>query len=119
VGQLPLISLPRSALVVLRKLKVVDLAVSHLRSAHSVWSWEATEQTANPTGARRSRPRWSRTGYSITRSACASMDGGIVSPNTLAVLRFIASSNLVGCSTGRSAGFAPLSSLSTKYAARR
>lgn len=33
--------------------------------------------------------------------------------------RLIASSNLVGCSTGRSAGLAPLSILSTKTAARR
>ena len=34
---------------------------------------------------------------------------GMVSPGALAVLRLISSSNLVGCSTGRSAGLAPLS----------
>ena len=31
----------------------------------------------------------------------------MVSPRTLAVLRLMTSSNLVGCSTGRSAGFSP------------
>src|SRR4029450_1043760 len=54
--------------------------------------------------------------YSMTWSARPSTDGGIVRPRTLAVLRLITSSNLVGCSTGRSAGFAPLRILSTKYA---
>ena len=51
--------------------------------------------------------------YSITWSARPSTDGGIVSPNALAVLRLITNSNLVGCSTGRSAGLAPLRILST------
>src|SRR5262249_8321938 len=57
--------------------------------------------------------------YSITWSARASSDGGIVRPRALAVLRLITSSNLVGCSTGRSAGFAPLRILSTNTATRR
>src|SRR5215207_176098 len=39
--------------------------------------------------------------------ARASRVGGIVTPSALAVLRLITSSNLVGCSTGRSDGFAP------------
>jgi hypothetical protein len=51
--------------------------------------------------------------YSITLSARARMLSGIVTPSNLVVLRFIASSNFVGCSTGRSAGLAPLSILST------
>src|SRR5262249_24825325 len=50
---------------------------------------------------------------SMTSSARARMDGGIVSPNALAVLRLITSSNRVGCWTGRSAGLAPLRILST------
>ena len=37
---------------------------------------------------------------------------GTVNPSAFAVLRFRTSFNLVGCSTGRSAGFAPLSILS-------
>ncbi len=45
-------------------------------------------------------------------SARIRSDCGIVRPRALAVLRLMTSSNLVGCSTGRSAGFAPLKILS-------
>src|SRR5262249_53786294 len=67
--------------------------------------------------ARRERPRRRRAAnerdelaslHSITSSAMASTPGGIVRPSAFAVLRLITSSNLVGCTTGRSAGFAPL-----------
>jgi len=51
--------------------------------------------------------------YCMSSSACRSIDGGIVSPRAFAVLRLITSSNLVGCSTGSSAGLAPLRILST------
>lgn len=51
--------------------------------------------------------------YWITSSARASTAGGIVRPSALAVLRLITNSNFVGCSMGRSAGFAPLRILST------
>jgi hypothetical protein len=54
--------------------------------------------------------------YSITSSARASTDGGILRPSALAVVRLITSSNLVGCSTGMSAGLVPRSILSTKSA---
>jgi MFS family permease len=57
--------------------------------------------------------------YSITSSACTSIDGGTVRPSALAVLRLTARSNLVGCSTGISPGFAPRKILSTCSAARR
>ena len=50
--------------------------------------------------------------YSITSSARATRFGGISSPRALAVLRLIVSSNLDGCSTGKSAGLAPLKILS-------
>lgn len=60
-----------------------------------------------------------RTCHSITRSARSMTDRATVSPSTLAVLRFTTSSNLVGCSTGRSPGLAPFSILSTKIAALR
>jgi hypothetical protein len=46
--------------------------------------------------------------YSITSSAVARNVIGGSKPNALAVLRLIASSNLVGCSIGRSVGLAPL-----------
>ena len=57
--------------------------------------------------------------HSITSSARPSTDGGTSTLSALAVLRFTTSSNLVGCSTGNSPGFAPLKILSTKAAARR
>ena len=46
--------------------------------------------------------------HSITSSARASSVFGIATPSALAVLRLTTSSNLVGCSTGISAGFSPL-----------
>jgi hypothetical protein len=42
--------------------------------------------------------------YSITSSARASRVGGTVRPSACAVIRFTTRSNLVGCSTGISAG---------------
>src|SRR5882762_4075115 len=42
--------------------------------------------------------------YWITSSARTSREGGIVIPSALAVLRLMTSSNVVACSTGRSAG---------------
>src|SRR5258706_11409009 len=51
--------------------------------------------------------------YSITSSARRSNEVGTERPSALAVLRLITSSNLVGCSTGRSEGLAPLRILST------
>src|SRR5262245_46426027 len=78
---------------------------------------------ARPLRARRQRPRGRRAAeqrderaafHSITSSARASSDGGIVSPSAFAVLRLMISSKIVGCSIGRSAGFAPLRIRSTK-----
>src|SRR5262249_4698053 len=57
--------------------------------------------------------------HSITSSARRRNDSGIVRPSTLAAVTFRTRSNLVGCSTGRSAGFAPRRILSTRPAARR
>ena len=51
--------------------------------------------------------------HSITLSAQIRIDCGIVRPSAFAVFRFTTSSNFVGCSTGRSPGFAPLRILST------
>src|SRR6516225_1838191 len=58
-------------------------------------------------------------GHSITSSARASSAGGNSRPSAFAVVRLIARSNLVGCSTGMSAGFAPRKILSTNSPARR
>src|SRR6476661_4389292 len=57
--------------------------------------------------------------HSITSSARPSSVGGISSPRALAVLRLITSSKWIGCSTGRSAGWAPFRILSTYTAALR
>ena len=46
--------------------------------------------------------------HSISSSARASRDGGTVRPNIRAVWALMTSSNPVGCTTGRSAGRAPL-----------
>jgi len=61
-------------------------------------------------------PRWTpkRRSYPITSSARASSVGGKSRPSVLAVPRLTTRSNLVGCSTGRSAGLAPLRIRSTK-----
>jgi hypothetical protein len=53
------------------------------------------------------------TRYWMTWSARCRSVSGIVKPSALAVLRLINSSNLVGCSTGRSLGFAPFKIRST------
>src|SRR5712691_6908201 len=51
--------------------------------------------------------------YSMTSSICASSDGEGVRPRACAVFILSTTWNLVGCSTGRLAGFAPLMILST------
>src|SRR5215813_8119729 len=51
--------------------------------------------------------------HSITLSAHIKTFEGIATPSLLAVFRLITSSNFVGCSTGKSAGLAPLRILST------
>src|SRR5262245_54261055 len=48
-------------------------------------------------------------GYSITSSAVASNLSGTVRPSILAVEALMTSSNLLDCTTGKSAGLAPLS----------
>src|SRR5262249_56026610 len=60
-----------------------------------------------------------RGGYSMTWSARSRSDGGIVRPRAFAVLRLMTSSNLVGCSIGRSDGLAPLRMRTTNIAALR
>src|SRR5262245_8775546 len=57
--------------------------------------------------------------HSITSSATNRMSRLIVSPTSLAAFTLMTSSNFVGRSTGKSAGFAPLSILSTYVAVRR
>src|SRR5215813_3923006 len=75
-------------------------------------------QTSGLLRARRERPRHRRAAeqrdelaaaaHSITSSASCCNCRGTLRPRAFAVLRLITSSNLVGCSTGRSAGLSPL-----------
>jgi hypothetical protein len=51
--------------------------------------------------------------HRITSSAWKRTEGGMVRPSAWAVLRLMTSSNVVGCSTGRSAGMVPFKILST------
>ena len=55
-------------------------------------------------------------GYSISLSARSNNAEGTVTPIALAVLRLIASSHFVGCSTGRSAGIVPRNRLAANRA---
>jgi hypothetical protein len=57
--------------------------------------------------------------HRTTSSARASSDCGIASPSAFAVLRLTTKSNFLGCSTGRSAGFAPFRILPTRRAVCR
>src|SRR6516164_2488629 len=84
--------------------------------------------TAGILRARCLRPQSSRTTderdkfappHSITSSAVARSVGGTVRPSALALFKLMASSNLTGCSTGRSAGLVPCKILCTYSAARR
>src|SRR5262249_49433283 len=61
-----------------------------------------------PVGALPSSVMNPRPLHSITSSARASRVGGTSMPSARAVCRLITNSNLVGCTTGKSAGFAPL-----------
>jgi hypothetical protein len=57
--------------------------------------------------------------HSIISSARIRNESGMRRPSALAVARLMVRSNLVGCSTGMSAGFVPRRILSTYSAARR
>ena len=51
---------------------------------------------------------WIERSHSMISSALADSPGGTSRPSAFAVFRLITNSNLVGCTTGRSAGFSPL-----------
>ena len=76
-------------------------------------SYEGREHPAKPTAARKSWPRWSSMGYWITSFARCSSISGTISLSAFAAFRLMTRSNVVGCSTGRSPGRAPLRILST------
>src|SRR5262245_60552538 len=76
----------------------------------------STQSRASAARPRRQRPRRRRAAeqrdelaalHSITSLAMASKVFGIARPMALAVLRLMTSSNLVGCTTGKSPAFSP------------
>ena len=119
---------PPTAIVVLGQLQVIPLAVHPdgdvpdagpgvEPGAECPERWVIGRRRAPGEADSRTRRSWPRRSstvfYSMTWSARPSTDGGIVRPSALAVFRLMTSSNFVGCSTGRLAGFAPLRILST------
>ena len=88
----------------------------HGDAPHAVWLLRPRRQRPSRRRAAEQRDEvapFHQLVHSITSSARASSDGGMSRPSDFAVLRLITSSNLVGASTGRSAGFAPRSMRST------
>src|SRR5262245_21863325 len=80
----------------------------HADAPHAPVLLASRYERPRSTRACEQRDEFATGGHSITSSAATSRVGGTVSPNDLAVLRLMNSSNLVGCVTGRSAGWAPL-----------
>jgi hypothetical protein len=118
-GAVASVAVPRLALR-LRLGPTIDLTVQS--SIDAVLSAEAafTSRRASSASPRAAGARWSAARrYSITWSARANTDCGMLSPSALAVFRLMTNSNVVGCSIGRSRGLAPLRILSTYEAARR
>jgi hypothetical protein len=81
-------------------------------------SGQLREKTPMSAGSHADTSRVAGRGYSVTSSARASSVGAMSRPSVFAAFRLMTSSNLTGCSTGRSPGFAPRRILSTNSPAR-
>src|SRR5215471_12464194 len=77
-----------------------DSTTVRAQRCHARWLNSADSGHRLPT----TQPDITGSAYSITSSARARINGGIVRPSALAVLRLMVSLNVVGCSIGRSAG---------------
>src|SRR5262249_18752220 len=104
--------------------QLFETLLQRYRTDQTLWvtlgKWHQHADTAHTLAllrARRDRPRYRRPAeqrdevappHSITSSASCCNCRGALRPRAFAVLRLITSSNLVGCSTGRSAGLSPL-----------
>src|SRR5215472_16835712 len=71
------------------------------------WLCQVLRQRGSACGRKQQTDCEIPTPHSMTSSARARIDGGTVRPSALAVLKLTTSSNIVGCWTGRSAGFTP------------
>src|SRR5262245_311010 len=89
---------------------VVEPPVDEVQFTRTVAHEHGRERS---TGAAAAGVEFLWSGHSMTWSARASSDGGILRPRAFAVLRLTTRSNFVGRSTGRSPAFVPLRILST------
>ena len=110
-------SLPKGSVVRHSKIAPPMTGSGQIRSSDDVRCTTALAPKTDISSARLERPfratatvnnRSKLRSYSITSSAIASTPGGTVRPSDLATLRFSSSSNLANCTTGNSAGRAPL-----------
>jgi|GraSoi2013_115cm_1033766.scaffolds.fasta_scaffold16238_2 hypothetical protein len=90
----------------------------HADAPHALWLLRPRQQRPRGWSAAQQRDELAPF-HSITSSARASSVGGTSMPSAFAAFMLMISSNLVGCSTGRSAGFAPSNILSMVYSAAR
>jgi len=86
----------------------------HADAPHALWLLRPRQQRPRGWSAAQQRDELAPF-HSITSSARASSVGGTSMPSAFAAFMLMISSNLVGCSTGRSAGFAPSNILSMVY----
>jgi hypothetical protein len=98
VGSKPVVTAPQHRRLLRLEQRTLSVAFS------MALSWQ--EETNAPAAKVR---RCNSLVYSITSSARTSRAAGTVTPSALAVLRLMNSSTFVVCSTGKSAGFTPLS----------
>src|SRR5262249_18735610 len=83
-------------------------AREHADTPHSLALLRPCRQRPRRRSAAEQRDELAAPDHSITSSARSRSGSGMVSPIDFAVLRLTNSSNLVGCWTGKSAGFSPL-----------
>src|SRR5262249_25572148 len=106
-------SLQKSSDTRLRFLIVRSQVREYADPPHPLRRPRARRERPRCRGAAQQRDKLAPPHHSITSSARASNVGGISRPSALAVTKLMMRSNLVGCSTGSSAGFAPRRILST------
>src|SRR5262249_49239065 len=82
-------------------------SIEHADAPHSLGLLRARRERPRGRGAAEQRDDLAPP-HSITSSATDSSVGGTVRPSMVAVWALMTNSNLVDCSTGRSAGLAPL-----------
>src|SRR5437016_5810470 len=78
---------------------IIQLFAGNLEITRAIGVWDRVFATLSADSGLRLRA-----GHSITLSARRRIDCGILMPSAFAVFMLITSSNLVGCSTGRSPG---------------